>query len=278
MNNISFDEVSVIGSFANPYKYKFNGKELDEETGLYYYGARYYDPRVSIWLSVDPLAEKFPGVSPYAFCNNNPLYFVDPTGMAPTDWYRNNVTGAVAWRDGSSKISGYTNLGFSVSNQSFGKNKTDHLVMDGSTKLITVNGNTIADFSKGSSGSLIKSGFTIWGDDRSGDTTGQKGTTTDSMESSDIPNIGGSAGKIGEASGLGKIMDIVKNFLEGLSATDGVKDRVEKIVNIAKSQKEEPKAVKNDTTEVLYYGGKNGTLQKTEKSLNGKVVKVEKND
>jgi len=41
--------------------YKFNGKELDEETGLYYYGARYYDPRVSLWLGVDPLAEKYPG-------------------------------------------------------------------------------------------------------------------------------------------------------------------------------------------------------------------------
>jgi RHS repeat-associated protein len=42
------------------YKYKFNGKELDEETGLYYYGARYYDPRISIWLSVHPLAERHP--------------------------------------------------------------------------------------------------------------------------------------------------------------------------------------------------------------------------
>lgn len=63
--------------------YKFNGKELDEETGLYYYGARYYDPRVSIWLSVDPLAEKFPNVSPYSFVFNNPVRFIDPTGMAP---------------------------------------------------------------------------------------------------------------------------------------------------------------------------------------------------
>ena len=39
--------------------YKFNGKELDEETGLYYYGARYYDPRISVWLSVDQLYEVF---------------------------------------------------------------------------------------------------------------------------------------------------------------------------------------------------------------------------
>lgn len=80
MNNISFDEVSVIGSFANPYNYKFNGKELDEETGLYYYGARYYEPRVNIWLSVDPLAEKYPSMSPYIYCANNPIIYIDFDG------------------------------------------------------------------------------------------------------------------------------------------------------------------------------------------------------
>ena len=37
--------------------YIFNAKEFDEETGLYYYGARYYDPRLSLWISVDPLQE-----------------------------------------------------------------------------------------------------------------------------------------------------------------------------------------------------------------------------
>jgi len=37
------------------FNYKFNGKELDAESGMYYYGARYYDPRISIWMSVDPM-------------------------------------------------------------------------------------------------------------------------------------------------------------------------------------------------------------------------------
>jgi RHS repeat-associated protein len=64
--------------------YLFNAKELDEETGLYYYGARYYDPRTSIWLSTDPLQEKYPSVSTYAYCGNNPVMNIDPTGM---DWY-----------------------------------------------------------------------------------------------------------------------------------------------------------------------------------------------
>jgi RHS repeat-associated protein len=65
--------------------YLFNGKELDEETGLYYYGARYYNPRESVWLSVDPLAEKYPGVSPYAYCFNNPVNFIDPLGLEGED-------------------------------------------------------------------------------------------------------------------------------------------------------------------------------------------------
>ncbi|MFV0290478.1 MAG: RHS repeat-associated core domain-containing protein [Mangrovibacterium sp.] len=58
----------------------FNGKELDEETGLYYYGARYYNPRVGLWYGVDPLREKYPSMSPYNYCANNPVIFVDPDG------------------------------------------------------------------------------------------------------------------------------------------------------------------------------------------------------
>ncbi len=60
--------------------YLFNGKELDKETGLYYYGARYYDPRISLWYGVDPMAEKYPALSPFAYTANNPLRFVDPDG------------------------------------------------------------------------------------------------------------------------------------------------------------------------------------------------------
>ncbi len=65
--------------------YRFNGKEYDQETGNYYYGARYYDPKLSIWLSVDPLAHKFPAWSPYNFSLNNPINLVDSDGRAPGD-------------------------------------------------------------------------------------------------------------------------------------------------------------------------------------------------
>jgi RHS repeat-associated protein len=63
--------------------YLFNAKELDEETGLYYYGARYYDARVSLWLSTDPLQEKYPNVSTYAYCVQNPIMYVDKNGNEP---------------------------------------------------------------------------------------------------------------------------------------------------------------------------------------------------
>ena len=80
--------------------YLFNGKELDEETGLVYYGARYYNPRESVWLSVDPIALYDPvmqtehyidgehnngyfnpkNTSIYGYCYQNPILYVDPNG------------------------------------------------------------------------------------------------------------------------------------------------------------------------------------------------------
>ena len=65
--------------YATPYK--FNGKELDEETGLYYYGARYMNPRLSIWYGTDPMEEMNPYMSSYLCCAGNPVRFIDLTGM-----------------------------------------------------------------------------------------------------------------------------------------------------------------------------------------------------
>ena len=68
--------------------YKFNGKEFDEETGLYYYGARYYDPRVSLWLSTDPYEDKYPFVNSYCYVLNNPIKLIDPDGKDVYIWYK----------------------------------------------------------------------------------------------------------------------------------------------------------------------------------------------
>ncbi|WPO81568.1 RHS repeat-associated core domain-containing protein [Chryseobacterium sp. JJR-5R] len=71
----------MTGTYDNPYK--FNAKELDAETGFYYYGARYYNPKWSQWYGVDPLAEKMPSWSPYVYTFDNPVNFVDPDGREP---------------------------------------------------------------------------------------------------------------------------------------------------------------------------------------------------
>lgn len=65
-------------------RYRFNGKERDWETGNYYYGARYYDPEISVWLGVDPLASTSANLTPYHFVSGNPLNRIDPDGRK--DW------------------------------------------------------------------------------------------------------------------------------------------------------------------------------------------------
>ena len=75
--------------------YKYCGKYLDRKHGLdlYDYGARLYDPAAAFWTSPDPLCEKYNNISPYAFCNDNPVRFIDPTGEFPieTIWDIGNV-------------------------------------------------------------------------------------------------------------------------------------------------------------------------------------------
>ena len=58
----------------------FSAKERDSETGLSYFGSRYYSSDLSIWLSVDPMASKYPSLSPYVYCADNPVKLVDPNG------------------------------------------------------------------------------------------------------------------------------------------------------------------------------------------------------
>ena len=62
--------------------FKYSGKEIETRHGIgwYDFGARRYDHDVARWTTMDPLSEKYYSVSPYAFCNNNPVNFVDPDG------------------------------------------------------------------------------------------------------------------------------------------------------------------------------------------------------
>ena len=74
------DPNAVMGATVQSYKY--NGKELDRMHGLdtYDYGARQYDPILARWDRMDPLCEKYYGVSPYVYCGDDPLNAIDPDG------------------------------------------------------------------------------------------------------------------------------------------------------------------------------------------------------
>ena len=74
---------SALVNKLNKTDEKFTGKELDNENGenLYYFGGRYYFGALGRWTGVDPVAEKEPGISPYAYVGNNPLLFIDPNGQ-----------------------------------------------------------------------------------------------------------------------------------------------------------------------------------------------------
>jgi RHS repeat-associated protein len=69
--------------------FKYNNKELDNMNGLnwYDYSARHYDATITRFTTIDPHAEKYYSISPYVYCANNPVIYVDPTGM---DWYTDN--------------------------------------------------------------------------------------------------------------------------------------------------------------------------------------------
>ena len=79
MNQYFTHTVSSVPMLFADY-YTFSAKEKDSETGLSYFGSRYYSSDLSIWFSVDPMSEKYPSLSPYVYCANNPVKLVDPNG------------------------------------------------------------------------------------------------------------------------------------------------------------------------------------------------------
>ena len=83
---------------------KFTGKELDNDNdeNLYYFGARYYDGALGRWNSVDPMASKYPGWSPYNYCLNNPNNVIDPDGTSAWEKIKNLITQG-EWRDDTIK-------------------------------------------------------------------------------------------------------------------------------------------------------------------------------
>lgn len=108
---ISYEEYYPFGSTSyrsgtsetevSQKRYKYVMKELDNETGLYYYGARYYAAWLGRWTAVDPMAEERIWLSPYQYAQNSPIIMLDPNGMLD-DWYQSS-DGQLLWKEGTEK-------------------------------------------------------------------------------------------------------------------------------------------------------------------------------
>ncbi|MEZ7696729.1 RHS repeat-associated core domain-containing protein [Prevotella melaninogenica] len=128
--------------------YLFNAKEFDEETGMYYYGARYYEPRLSLWMTVDPKMEKYQNVSAYVYCLNNPLKIIDPDGkdiVFLLDREAANGFGHAAVLIGN-ETSGwkYVSINGTGGGNPWGKNRNP----DSGTPIVDSNGKVVTDLKK----------------------------------------------------------------------------------------------------------------------------------
>ncbi|MGD9494543.1 MAG: RHS repeat domain-containing protein [Bacteroidales bacterium] len=93
---LPFGETFVDQQNGYDSRYTFSAKEKDDETQYSYFGARYYDSDLSVWLSVDPMSDEYPSMSPYMYCAGNPVKIVDPNGMWLDDVFKNSETGEVS--------------------------------------------------------------------------------------------------------------------------------------------------------------------------------------
>ncbi len=99
-----YETFGGLSSSFNTFKHanKYTGKDFDEDTGLYYFNARWYDPELGRFISEDPIKD---GVSWYVYCGNNPLVFVDPTGLFDIRWDLGN---GIIYDTGTGYINNYS--------------------------------------------------------------------------------------------------------------------------------------------------------------------------
>lgn len=124
--NIRLDEQA--GAYENDYKY--TGKELDDETNLYYYGARYYDANIGRFVSVDPWGGDLTNpqsLNKYSYVMNNPLKYVDPTGAAATQIQALLTT---LYRYGAPKVGGSYNVDIYINDPANGTKVTVTPIID----------------------------------------------------------------------------------------------------------------------------------------------------
>ncbi|CAI9430325.1 hypothetical protein MSHRCOH1_08995 [Candidatus Ornithobacterium hominis] len=216
---IAFGEVLFEEhSTSKTMPYLFNGKELDTETGLYYYGARYYDPRVSLWLNVDPMMLRDEAMDDedssnggvfnpmnnavYTFSYQNPVKYVDPDGECP-----NCITAA-----GGALVGGFIGGGVEAGMQFYKNGKiTSWKAIGGSAAQGAITG-AVAGFTGGASLAVtagVAGGANVVGGVANRAIQGKKTTATDVVVDATVGAIFGAGGKV-----LG---DIVKKSTNNLT-------------------------------------------------------------
>lgn len=211
-----------------------------------------------MWLSVDPLAGKHPDISPYVYCADNPILYIDPDGR---DWYLNKFTGNVTWKERTGDKLGYVNLGYTWGHTDV---NGDRFLMDGGTKQISYNGKVLSDFNKKPDGSYGGFAFADGGNNQDPSSLRNGGRDAEWVDFKGLLELidlllGREPGKMGKINPSGKgtngggatQMDKVNDAVDAVGAGTGAAKEVDEAVN-KKANVEVEKPKQSKQSEYIY--------------------------
>uniref|UniRef100_UPI003342DC34 RHS repeat domain-containing protein n=1 Tax=Flavobacterium sp. TaxID=239 RepID=UPI003342DC34 len=254
-------EIVPAPAVANAsYNYKYNGKELQEELGLNMTAMDYrqYDNALGRFNSIDALAELGYSITPYRFAFNNPNYFMDPSGLREDGWV--NTGDEVFW-DKNVNNQDDVNRIYKGKGYEFNAIGTEVIDSNNNTRILEDKG--IASFKieevvvKGNAKQKSSSSFgwmTIWGIDRSGWTSGWKGTTTHSLESSDFIAPQLSRSLMNKTTGIWEwVLSLFKNATDTYQQATTLQEAVKKNGNISTMEVQNTEPIVTSSIKVVTY-------------------------